>query len=277
MWKPLIVLLGSMMLIANARTQGNPAFEVVSIKVSADTSSGGPRTPPSPSRYARTNASLRDLIGDAYNLQPFEIINLPAADVGAARFDVIATASLTPSPEQMRQMMQRLLVDRFGLQAHREKRELPVYVLRPVRNDRSLGPRMKQTAVDCVTIRAERQNGGASAAAKDPLLCRAVQTGMPGPAGITVRYRASGITTRELSAWLARYVGRTVINRTQLVGDFDIDVSFTPEQSGAAASSAGDPVLIFTAVQEQLGLKLESGREVVEVLVVDSAKMPTPN
>jgi uncharacterized protein (TIGR03435 family) len=92
-----------------------------------------------------------------------------------------------------------------------------------------------------------------------------------------LRYQASGTTSGELAAWLSPYLRRAVVDRTGLKGDFDLDVSFDPNGFAASATSPDVPVSIFTAIQEQLGLKLESTRGPVEVLVVDAAQMPTPD
>ena len=257
----------------NART-----FEAASIKVR--TAPGGALAS-SPDRYTHTNGSLRDLIEEAYHLQRYEIVGGPAWLTGSVRFDVIAKASFIPSPEQMRVMVQHLLAERFMLQVHRETREMPVYVLRLARTDGRLGTKLKRTTVDCTAIKADRARTGERAPLPlrpdDQPECASFQRAMPGPSGITLRYQASGLTIGELTAWLSPYVSRPVIDRTGLIGDFDLDLAFSPGEVALAGAPADGPVVVFTALQEQLGLKLESAREPVEVLVVDSAQLPTPD
>jgi uncharacterized protein (TIGR03435 family) len=237
-----------------AQNAGNaPTFEVVSIKVRT-TPGGGPKS--SPDRYNRFNVSLRNLIEDGYGLQRFEIVGGPEWVTGSVRFDVMATAASVPSREEMRLMVQHMLAERFALRTHREKREMPVYILRLARDDGRLGAKLTRTTEDCTSG------------------CPAQTIARPGPGGLTVIHKASGIDSGELASWLAPYVGRTVINRTGLSGDFDVDLTFDP--IGLTAQPSDAPP-IFAALPEQLGLRLESGREPVDVLVIDSAKMPTPD
>jgi uncharacterized protein (TIGR03435 family) len=93
-----------------------------------------------------------------------------------------------------------------------------------------------------------------------------------------MRYRSSGTSSGELASWLAQYVFRAIVDDTKLNGNFDIDLSFTPPGvPSPAATSVDDTAMLFTALEEQLGLKLESSRGMVEVLVIDSVERPTPN
>lgn len=253
-------------------------FEVASIK-ERTVAGGGPQS--SPDRYTRSNVSLRDLIEDAYHLQRYEIVGGPEWITGSVRFDVNAKASFVPSAEQMRLMVQQLLAERFALRAHKERREMPIYVLHLARSDGRLGPQLSRTAVDCAAIEADRKRTGASAPlalrADDRPLCGSFMRGKPGSSGITLHYQASGVASSELASWLSPYVGRAVVDRTGLMGDFDLDLAFNPDRAVAAAASLDAPVSIFTAIQEQLGLKLESTRGPVDVLVIDGAQLPTPD
>jgi uncharacterized protein (TIGR03435 family) len=176
-------------------------------------------------------------------------------------------------------MAQRLLAERFMLRVHRETREMSAYVLRLARTDGRLGAKLKRTTVDCAAIRTDRKRTGDRAPLPvrpdDQPVCSSFQRGMPGPAGITLRYQASGQTMGELATWLSPYVGRPVLDRTGLMGEFDLDVAFNPGEPPVSAALADGPVLVFTAFPEQLGLKLESSREPVDVLVVESAQLPT--
>jgi uncharacterized protein (TIGR03435 family) len=94
---------------------------------------------------------------------------------------------------------------------------------------------------------------------------------------VAVRYQSSGTSSVELASWLAQYVGRPIVDDTRLNGHFDIDLLFTPPGVPSATASVDDTTMLFTAVQEQLGLKLEPSRGVVEVLVIDSVERPTAN
>lgn len=249
----LILALGGV----NAQDAGNPqTFEVVSVKIRTETGRG-PNTS-SPDRYNRLNTSLRGLVQDAYGLQPYEIAGGPEWVTGAVRFDVMAKASFVPSRVQMRLMVQHMLRERFALRTHRESREMPTYELRIARADGRLGEKLTKTTVDCAAVE-----------------CRPTLIARPRPGGMTLHYQAKGVDSGELAAWLSPYLARTVIDRTGLTGDFDIDLAFSP--GGDSGAPVDETVSIFAALQEQLGLKVESMRGPVEILVIDSAELPTPD
>jgi uncharacterized protein (TIGR03435 family) len=254
-----------------------PSFEVASIKVR--TGPAGLPPPSSPDRYTQINASLRDLVLDAYGLQRYEVVGGPAWVAGSVRFDVAAKAPLVPTREQMRLMEQRLLAERFALRAHKETREMQTYVLRLARADGRLGGQLIRTPVDCDAIRADRtlDTSPAPSPAGGQPVCTSISMAIPSAGGgITLRHRASGVTVGDLAAWLSPYVGRTIVDRTGLAGDFDLDLAFSPGAL-AAAAPADEAASIFTALQEQLGLKLDSASGPVDVLVIDGAEMPTPD
>jgi uncharacterized protein (TIGR03435 family) len=263
----------------NAQDAGTgPTFEVVSVKVRTERG-GGPNTS-SPDRYNRFNISLRGLMQDAYGLQSYQIAGGPEWVAGAVRFDVMAKASSVPTREQMRLMVQHMLRERFALRTHKESREMPIYVLRTARADGRLGAKLTRTLVDCAALEADRNRKG-EAASPPPLragerpVCRSLQTARPGASGLTLHYQGSGIDSGEFAAWLSPYLGRTVIDRTGLSGDFDIDLAFS--LGGNPGAPVDETVSIFAALPEQLGLKVDADRGPVEVLVIDSAEMPTPD
>jgi uncharacterized protein (TIGR03435 family) len=234
-------------------------FEVVSVKVRTE-AGGGPNTS-SPDRYNRLNTSLRGLVQDAYGLQPYEVAGGPEWATGAVRFDVMAKASSVPTRDQMRLMVQHMLRERFALRTHKETREMPTYVLRIARADGRLGDKLTKTTVDCAVAVAE---------------CRPRQIARPRPGGVQLQYQVKGIDSAEFARWLSPYLGRTVIDRTGLKGDFDFDLAFSPG-GGNLGAPADENVSIFAALQEQLGLKVDADRGPVEVLIIDSAEMPTPD
>jgi len=178
--------------------------------------------------------------------------------------------------------MQSLLAERFGLTLHRETRELPVYALI---SSGSQKPRLTPSTVDCVAF-ARGRNGQPVPPAQPGERPTCGMTAAPG------RLTGGGITMVQLAQTLARYSGRMVIDETGLAGNFDFDLEFTADQTllgrgpggglppgpqplGATPKVAGVP--IFTAVQEQLGLRLDSRRAPVDVLVIDSAEQPAVN
>jgi uncharacterized protein (TIGR03435 family) len=174
-------------------------------------------------------------------------------------------------------MMRNLLAERFRLQVHEEKRERPVYLLEFVRPDRRLGTQLRPSTTDCVAIMRDEAQG------KPP----AVQPGQMRPCSIGVppgQLRASAVTPSAFANVLSSFVGRPVVDRTGRDGAFDIELEFSPESrpgflppEPGAAPPSGDGPSLFTAIQEQLGLKLTAGRAAVDVLVIDRAERPTPD
>jgi uncharacterized protein (TIGR03435 family) len=247
--------------------QDDLAFEAASIKVAVP-----PGAPPvlSPDRYNMTVASLTDLVVDAYGVQRYQVVGGPEWARGSVRFAVMAKAPFAPSRDEMRVMLRRMLSERFALRVHRDTRELPVYELRLARDDGRLGKQITRTTVDCAALKNDPRPPGARPA------CGELSSADPrGSAGLKILYQGSGVTIGDLSAYLSQYAGRTVLDRTGLSGAFDIELSFHP-RSGFAGAPV-EAISYFTAVEEQLGLKLDSAKGPVEVIVIDAADMPTPD
>jgi bla regulator protein BlaR1 len=220
-----------------------------------------------------TNASLRILIRNAYRLQDSQIVGGPAW-MGADRFDIVAKAEGNPTPTQIQEMLRALLAERFKLAVHDERRELTVYALVRTRIDGNIGPQMR-AAAPCFRMPANMP---------PPTAPPPDET----PCGFRLRpgwMQARAVTMAALAGSLANQVTRFVVDRTGLAGEFDLELEWTPFQRPASpdAPAAADdrPVdagpSIFTAVQEQLGLRLESDRAPVDVVVVDSAERPGPD
>jgi uncharacterized protein (TIGR03435 family) len=262
------------------------AFEVASVKsnksgqpfVQIGMAPGG--------RFTATNVPLRQMILMAYQLQPFQIEGAPAW-ITTERFDVVAKGSGplapaapgTPGPIQL--MMKSLLADRFKLVAHIEKKEMPIYALVMARSDGRLGPQLKASTIDCTAVNASRR-GGPPPGPPD-FNGPAPQCGMMvRPGGV----KAGGVPINQILQLLSQNVQRIVVDRTGLTGTYDVDLTWTPEQipQGRGDAPPGAPALppidpngpsLFTALQEQLGLKLDSTRGPVDVLVVDKVERPT--
>jgi uncharacterized protein (TIGR03435 family) len=269
-----------------------PAFEVASIK---QNKSGDGRSflgnPPG-GRFSATNMPLRGLIAFAYaTSQPlpnFRIIGGPSW-IDSDRFDINAKASTEfqpgtngPSP-QVFLMLKALLAERFKLVAHNETRELPVYDLVMARSDARPGPQLRKSDVDCAALFASRRGGGPPPPPPQP--GERMQCGMLGGIG---RVTAGAVNMTQFGALLSRIVNRTVVDKTGLTGNFDIDLTFTPDQPARAPGAPADQPIrvngvdidpngpsLFTALQEQLGLKLDSQKGPVDVVVIDSVDHPT--
>jgi uncharacterized protein (TIGR03435 family) len=154
-------------------------------------------------------------------------------------------------------MLQALLADRFKLVVHTETKEFPVYVLTLAKN----GPKIREAKAGDTY-----ENG------------YKLPNGKPSGAGFNSdeegKVSAQGVTTENFAQWLSRQVGRTVIDKAGLTGRYDFALSWTKDEDVSAG--AGGPT-ILDAIQQQLGLKLESGKGPLEIIVVDHAEKPSVN
>jgi uncharacterized protein (TIGR03435 family) len=155
--------------------------------------------------------------------------------------------------------MQSLLEDRFRLVAHRETRELPAYVLVSGHPDGKLGDRLRRHRGECGVPDRQPPSGQS---------CGTNMNMAPTVARVTGR----GIPMKTFARNLSGATGRYVVDQTCLAGLFDLDLEFAPEQSADTQGAS-----LFTAIQEQLGLKLDARRAPVEVLVIDSVAQPIPD
>jgi uncharacterized protein (TIGR03435 family) len=221
-----------------------------------------------------TNISLLELIRLAYEVHVSQIVGGPDW-IESARFDVIAKAetSRPPSPA----MIRRLLSDRFNLAIHNETRRLRQYALVTIRSDRRLGPQLRPSQIDCTRPPAAADARDRSAPFVDPERRQVCEQFV----GLAPRFDAAGVNMAQLATSLSRHVGRPVVDRTGLVGLFDLSLQWTPDVPQASGSyrlngvevDPGGPS-IFTALQEQLGLRLESTEAPAPVIVVDRAERP---
>jgi uncharacterized protein (TIGR03435 family) len=253
-----------------------PAFEVASIKPRVgERAPGGPS---SPDRFTNTDATLVDLVRFAHDVQEFQVLGGPDW-IRADRWDVAARAPGPASQAEMRQMVARLLSERFGLRMHGETRDMPIYELRMARDDRRLGPRMRPSAIDCAAMLEAGQRSGAAGSTPPPCNWRV---------GITKTIATmvlDGAPMRRFALLLQPMLRRIVKEETGLTGTFDLQLDFAADQmnvrlplpADAPAPPLRDGLSLFTALEEQLGLKLESTRGPVGVLVVDAVQQPSPD
>ena len=244
---------------AGARAQVPAVFEVASVK--ANRSGASQVTVNWQGGVTMINVPLRAIIQFAYN------INTPSRIAGhpdwtnVERFDIQARAPEGMNGvEQMRPMLQALLADRFKMVAKIEKRVLQSYALVKARDDGRLGPNIKPAEKPCVGPRGEA-----------PLGIQCVQGGAGGGA------RAVGIPIGQLAPMLSLVVRRPVVDRTGLTGIYDLELRFSGDPVDGGPATDPSAPSIFTALQEQLGLKLEAQREVVDVLVIDTIDRPAEN
>jgi uncharacterized protein (TIGR03435 family) len=224
-----------------------PSFEVASIKPNRGTGGGGWSSSGGRQTIINTTASI--LVGYAFDLNQYEIVGAPAW-LERERLDVIVQAEPTPTESDARLMMQSLLEERFAMKAHLETREAPTYRAVRARSDGVLGPALVKSTVEC----------GASG--------RAIPCGMRVGGS---QMQMGRQTIRYLLDYLESAVGRRITDETGLTGEFDITLEWSRGTNDTERPS------IFTAVQEQLGLKLEQSRGPVNMLIIDSISRPTPD
>ena len=267
---------------AQVAPANTPKFEVASIRSCPDPSQtppsavgGGPHIPgsnSSPGRLATDCVPLRQLIGNTYTTDADGLIPLTGGPswTNSAFYEIKATAEGDPSVKMMRgSMLQGLLEDRFQLKIHRETKEGPVYFLTIARG----GPKLQSfTEGSCKPWPSP----------PPPHVTKEYCTRMI--YGVQPAVEAQGATLEEFSKMLRSVVGRPVIDKTGISGRFDIRVKFSREgtelaglQLKESVPDPNDPPSIFTALQEQLGLRLDSGRGPIETLVIDHIEKPSEN
>ncbi len=246
-----------------------PAFEVASIRPNM---SGDLRTNSSieGDRFTTINTTVRQLIRSAYQVRDLQIADAPEW-IDSSRFDILAKAAAPLKTGGVPLELRQLLADRFGLKVHNEIRELPIYALIVARPDGKLGSALRVVDVDrCPEVMARAEASARSGQPPaSPVPSQRIECGLRSRPGTLT---GGSITIEPLAQRLSEIIGRVVLDRTGLTRRFDLDLTWAPDQSPDAAGPS-----IFTALQEQLGLKLESTRGPVEVLVIDHIERPTPD
>ncbi len=264
---------------------GIPSFEVATVKPNTSGAMRVTMRVVPGGAYEATNVTLESMIRMAYRLQESQLVGGPAW-IYSDRFDILAKSAAGAPQSEFGLRMQSLLAERFNLKVRNETRDLPIYALVLARRDGTRGPRLTPSEVDCET--AARGRSGAppiSTRPGEPPTCGTII----GPGRVT----AGGATMAQIARTLSQHTGRTVVDRTALEGSFNYDLEFAPDPGLRGRGPGGglppgpapeettpantEGVSIFTAIQEQLGLRLESQRGPVEVVVVDSADQPSEN
>jgi uncharacterized protein (TIGR03435 family) len=243
--------------------QTEPAFEVASVKPNHNLDGGGLMGVGG--RFTATNIALRDLIAYAYKIPQYRLVG----DVQGLddRYDIAAKQPDGARASDIPAMLRTLLVDRFKLRAHFESRERPVYNLRFASSDRRFGPKMAASSVDCASIRASRVVTN---------LTKAPQA-LDDTSPCYMTMRAGRMTLHDMPvemfiSQVSALLNQVVNDKTDIRGNVTIDLRYADDLTGRTQSDAPS---IFTAVEEQLGLKLDSRRAPVEMLVIDSVQRPT--
>jgi uncharacterized protein (TIGR03435 family) len=235
--------------LSHAQTSA-PAFEVATIKPAAPSSDGHTHINyPQTDRFSAANITLLALMQWAYGMPENQILDGPSW-LSSTRFDIqgkadigeqIKSLSSDQNNELKRRMVQALLADRFQLKLHQETRTLPAYDLILAKG----GSKLQLTESNGKSIGLGR-----------------------------TYFNGQGLTMTLIAEELSQIAGRIVVDKTGLDGRYDIKLRWTPDD---AVTADTDLPTLFTAIQEQLGLKLERAKEPVPVLIVDHIEQPSPN
>jgi uncharacterized protein (TIGR03435 family) len=234
-----------------------PVYDAAVIKVN-NTLSHNSQTDIDDATFQATNVTLKHLLVNAFGIREEQISGLPGWaestrwDVNAKVTDPDMKVIEKLSREQRQQMLAAMLIERFHLKTHIEVKTLPVYELVVAKS----GSKLQVSKVSPDKI---------------------------GPGDMTVKntdMTATGVTMEDFAANISYPLDRTVIDKTGLAGRYDFRLRWTPDSvanSGTDNGAADAPPVIFTAIEEQLGLKLQPGKGPVNTLVVDSVERPTEN
>jgi uncharacterized protein (TIGR03435 family) len=252
-----------------------PQFEVASIKLNKSAGGFGMVRPSPGGRFTLTNVPLQLVLTIAYRIKEFQLSGAPAW-LTQERYDIEAKADGNPSLDAMLPMLQTLLEDRLQLKFHHETKELPIYAL-----------------VTAKAGKLHESEGGECPPMPDRLPPPPEPGKLPSPpcGGM---FRTPGhvvgqkVAMAQLTDLLSNMSGRIVLDKTGLTGKYEINLDYTPEQSQLQLPPGGDPGIpvprpdpngpsLFTALQEQLGLKLESQKGPVEIMVIDHVERPSEN
>ena len=278
-----------------------PTFEVASVKSSNPNPTGPlggmPMVLPALGRLTAQNVTLRMLVMTAYDRQPFQIVGGPSWQ-NSNKFDITAKAEDgSATLDQMRMMLRGLLAERFKLKAHVETRDVPIYALVVARDNGRLGPKLTASTDTCPDFK-EQQQKMLEAVAKGGVSALQSMLGKPGenkpcsmtnipptPGNPTIGFRGTGQSLDLLVMLLTQLSGRPVVNQTGLTGPYDFELTISLQSLMALYQELGislplppglpEGPALMTTLQEDLGLKLDSQRGPGEVLVVDSAELPT--
>ena len=290
MRSPASGLIVSLVFVALLSGQSAQVFEVASVKRSPDAPFSFPGVMLQPSgRATSPGTSARQLILVAYGLQDIQLSGGPSW-IGSDLYAIDARAVADATRATVRLMLKSLLAERFQLVAHLEKRELPAFALVLADRNGKLGPRLQRSGPECAPVKAPEGvplppppppgpgPGFVAVLPQDPLGPTCGFVSFPG------WLSGRRLTMGHLVTPLTQLTRRPVVDETGLAGEFDVDVTFMPDQPVALNGAAAPPSLsqsdrppLLIAIQEDLGLKLETRRREVDVLVIDRIERPSEN
>ena len=246
--------------------QAAPRFEAASVKLNRSGSENGERNLGGGGRLVFTNFTLVQIIAAAFEVERHQVIDAPRWTTDT-RYDIVATAGQALPLTQLNAMLRTLLAERFRLAIRSDEQLTPGYALVLARGDRRLGPALKAATANC------GPTGRGSGAGPAPG-CSA----WLGPGTITF----AGQPLAQLTRALGMMLQQPVVDSTGLTGGYDVELTFSPENlpgipAGPPGTAPADPdrPSLFAALQDQLGLKLETQRVPVKTVIVTGVALPT--
>lgn len=254
--------------IAVTAVAQNPQFEAASVKVNRSGPTAAQRVVIQPGeRVILQNVTAQTIISVAYDINAERIANKPGW-LNADRFDVTAKAERFSTVDELTGMLRHLLTARFRLVAHKDMRSSPTFDLVLARSDGRLGPGLRKAERDC-DMRADATD-------RNPDPC-----GMQSLTRATLfgKISVKGLRLNSVLGQFVRDAGRPIVNKTGIDGPVDVDFAWTPRSYNLDVPRGIDPdgPRLETALQEQLGLKLEPATDSREFLVIDRLEHPTEN
>jgi uncharacterized protein (TIGR03435 family) len=284
--KSVIVILCLLLLSASAilgQSPTEPRFEVASVKRNVSGESDRMSLFLPGGRFVATNTPPLSLILNGYGIQRFQLVGAPDW-LETERYDINAVAEGGSGPpptvvlaDGHREMLRALLADRFKLVTHQETRMLPGHALVRERPDGKLGPQLKPVSVDCEALRTSGKLVTQPRRTMQDVLAPRVCSVSEGPG----TFVAGNTSLDNLARGLTRSVNAPVRNETGLDGEYEIVLRWNPDplapSSGRGSADPTLPSSLSIALREQLGLKLESRLQPVEVVVIDKIDRPAEN
>jgi uncharacterized protein (TIGR03435 family) len=268
----------------SAKPADDGTFEVATLKQNKSGERGGGIRRLPGGRVTVTNMAARQLVGFAYQLQPYQLIGGPGW-LADDKFDLTAKMEGNPDwgvpgtgrPDPIQLAMRKLLAERFKLKLHTESRDLDAYALVLVKPGVT-GPQLKPSPTDCAELMKQAQRGQLPPPPQGP-----PSFDKPMPCSIMGRiggFAFDGFPISQAAGMMTGQAGRPVVDRTGLTGNWQFVMTFAQERPLGAPPEANIPApdpnapSFFTALQEQLGLKLESTKAPFDVTVIDAAEHP---
>ncbi len=281
-----VALFALALAVAGAQDQEpilDASFDVASFKRNVNADANVVWRPQPTGEFTLINIPFTTLLYGAYQLQPYQLVGAPSW-VRDERYDILAkldpkiAGRLQPDghPPTWALALRRLLVERAQLTFHRETRQLPVYALVVARPDRKLGPNIRPAQADCDALRLQSEVAAREGKPSPypPNTSTYVACGLRNASG---RITSGGFGFAEFLSALSVQTGRAVLDRTGLSGKWDLHVEYAPAPVPPGVAPDANRPDLFTALQEQLGLKLEATTGPVQVFVVDRLERPTPD